>query len=173
MGKTDSKNSREYRINGEIRGYDKVRIIGDNIESKVVSLFEAKKIAESMEMDMVEINNRSVPPIIRICNYDKFLYDQKKAEKKNKQTALPMKEIQLSANIAKHDIEVKANQARSFLEKGHKVKAVLMLKGREMTHREDNKKSIYEFVITLEDFAVVESMKDEGNKTVVILKKKK
>lgn len=173
MGKKISNDSREYRINDEIRGCDKVRIIGDGIDSKVVSIFEARKIAESMEMDLVEINEKVSPPIIKICNYDKFLYEQKKAEKKNKQTVLPMKEVQLSANIASHDIDVKANQARGFLEKGHKVKAVLMLRGRELTHREEYKKSIYEFVIKLEDCSIVESMKDEGNKTVVILKKKK
>lgn len=173
MGKNNAKESREYRVNDEIRGYERVRIIGDDIDSKVTTIFEAKRIAESMGMDVVEINTSATIPIVKICNYDKFLYELKKAEKKNKQTSLPIKEIQLSANIASHDIEVKANQARGFLNKGHKVKAVLMLRGRELTHREEYKKSIYEFVIMLEDCSLVESMKDEGNKTVVILKKKK
>ena len=173
MGKTISKSSREYRINDEIRGCERVRIIGDGIESKVVSIFEAKKIAEEMELDMVEINRTANPPIVKICSFDKFLYELKKAEKKNKQSVLSVKEVQLSANIAKHDIEVKANQAKAFLEKGHKVKAVLTLRGRELAHREEYKKAIYEFVIALEEVSVVESLKDEGNKTVVILKKKK
>ena len=84
-----------------------------------------------------------------------------------------MKEIQLSVNIAKHDLETKANNARKFLEDGSRVRVTLSMKGRELSRREENKKSILEFIVLLEDIAVPEAaLRDEGNKTVVTLKKK-
>lgn len=170
----NTKDELYYRTNDEIYNYDSVRIIGDNVESKIVTLSEAKKIAESMELDLVEINNKTKPPILKICSYEKMIYEQKKLQKKNKQQATQIKEIQLSVNIAKHDLETKAKKATEFLEDGHKVKVVLTMKGRELTRREENKRSILEFIVMLEDVASCESnIKDEGNKTMVILKKKK
>jgi translation initiation factor IF-3 len=126
-----------------------------------------------MELDLVEIQGRSEVPIIRICNYEKMLYSLKKAAKKNKQQAKPMKDIQLSVNIAKHDLETKANNARKFIEDGSRVRVTLAMKGRELARREENKKSILEFVVMMDDVAVPESApRDDGNKTVVILKKR-
>lgn len=163
-----------YRVNDEIYGYDSVRIVGENIESNVVSLKEAKKMAETMEMDLIEINPKANPPIMRIGNYEKIIYEMKKNAKKNKQKVQELKEIQLSVNIAQHDLETKAKKATEFLNDGHKVKVILTMKGRELNRREENKRSILEFIVMLEDVASCESnLKDEGNKTVVILKKKK
>lgn len=163
----------KYRINDEIRGYSQVRIIGDNIESKVVSLSEAKFIADKEGLDLVEINNKIEIPILRICNYEKFIYNLKKNEKKNKPINKPLKEIQLSVNIASNDMSVKAKKASEFLAEGSKVKVTLKMKGRELSRREENKKPIYEFIALLEDVAIPESLpKDEGNRTIVILKKK-
>lgn len=163
-----------YRINGEIHGYDSVRIVGDNVESKVLSLQEAKIIAEQMELDLIEINPKATPPIMRVGNYEKIIYEMKKNAKKNKQQVTQLKEIQLSVNIAKHDLETKAKKATQFLNEGNKVKVILTMKGRELNRREENKRSILEFIVMLEDVASMESnLKDEGNKTVVILKKKK
>ncbi len=165
--------SSKFRVNDEIRFNGNVRIVGDGIESKVVPMSEARKIAEEMELDLVEIQGRSEVPIIRICNYEKMLYSLKKAAKKNKQQAKPMKDIQLSVNIAKHDLETKANNARKFIEDGSRVRVTLAMKGRELTRREENKKSILEFVVMMDDVAVPESApRDDGNKTVVILKKR-
>ena len=136
-----------FRVNDEIRGFDDVRIIGDGIESKVVSLEEAKKIAYGMELDLIEINSKVAPPILKIASYEKFIYELKKNAKKNKQTAKPVKEIQL--------------------------KATLTIKGRELTRREESKRSILEFIVMLDDVAVPESQpRDDGNKTIVVLKKK-
>ena len=88
-------------------------------------------------------------------------------------TEKPLKEIQLSVNIAKHDLETKANNARKFLEDGSRVRVTLSMKGRELSRREENKKSILEFIVLLEDVAIPEAaLRDEGNKTVVTLKKK-
>ena len=102
-----------------------------------------------------------------------MIYEFKKNAKKNRQNVKPMKEIQLSVNIAKHDMETKANSARKFIEDGSRVRVVLKMKGRELTRREENKKSILEFIVMMEDIAVPEyAPRDEGNKTSVILKKK-
>lgn len=172
MAKQTEKKTFSFRINDEIYGNYDVRIIGDGVESKVTSLKEAKEIALRMGLDLVEFNTKPTPPIMKICNYEKLVYELKKQEKKNKQTPTPIKEIHLSVNIAQHDLETKVKQAIGFLSKGHKVKIVLTMKGREVTRREENKKSMLEFLVMIEDYASIESMKDEGNKTVAIIKKK-
>lgn len=165
--------SSKFRVNDEIRIGGNVRIVGEGIESKVVTMSEARKIAEDMELDLVEIQGKLDVPIVRVCNYEKMLYELKKAAKKNKQHVKPLKEIQLSVNIAKHDLETKANNAKRFIEDGSRVRVTLAMKGRELSRREDNKKSILEFIVMMDDVAVPESTpKDEGNKTVVILKKR-
>jgi translation initiation factor IF-3 len=165
--------SSKFRVNDEIRVGGNVRIVGEGIESKVVTMSEARKIAEDMELDLVEIQGKSDVPIVRVCNYEKMLYELKKAAKKNKQQVKPLKEIQLSVNIAKHDLETKANNAKKFIEDGSRVRVTLTMKGRELSRREDNKKSILEFIVMMDDVAIPESApKDEGNKTVVILKKR-
>lgn len=168
----NKKSEFSFRINNEIRNYDSVRVVGDNIESTVISLEEAKEMANELGLDIVEINPKANPPILKICKYDKFIYDLKKNKKKNKPSQCQIKEIQLSVNIAKHDIETKAKQARKFISQGDKVKVILSMRGRELDRREENKKSILEFIVMLEDCSSIESMKDEGNKTIVILKKK-
>ena len=165
--------SSKFRVNDEIRIGGNVRIVGEGIESKVVTMSEARKIAEDMELDLVEIQGKSDVPIVRVCNYEKMLYELKKAAKKNKQHVKPLKEIQLSVNIAKHDLETKVNNAKRFIEDGSRVRVTPAMKGRELSRREDNKKSILEFIVMMDDVAVPESTpKDEGNKTVVILKKR-
>lgn len=174
MAKTKKNDfSSKFRVNDEIRVGGNVRIVGEGIESKVVAMSEARKIAEDMELDLVEIQGKSDVPIVRVCNYEKMLYELKKVAKKNKQQVKPLKEIQLSVNIAKHDLETKANNAKKFIEDGSRVRVILVMKGRELSRREDNKRSILEFIVMMDDVAIPESApKDEGNKTVVILKKK-
>ena len=165
--------SSKFHVNDEIRFNGNVRIVGADIESKIVTMSEARNIADKMELDLVEIQGNLEIPIIRICNYEKMLYELKKSAKKNKQTIKPLKEIQLSVNIAKHDLETKANNARKFIEDGSKVRVTLSMKGRELSRREENKKSILEFIVLLEDVAVPEAaLRDEGNKTFVTLKRK-
>ena len=161
-----------FRINDEIRA-DRVRIVGDGIESCLLTLNEAKKIAKEKNLDLIEINHNLEIPIVKVANYDKFIYDLKKNAKKNKQHTKSLKEIQLSVNIASHDIETKVKQAKRFIEDGSKVKVTLTMRGRELVRRDENKKSLLEFITLLDGIAVPENMpKDEGNKTVVILKKR-
>ena len=162
-----------YRVNDEIRGYNELRIVGEGIESKITTMAEARQIAESMELDLIEINPTSNPPVVKIASYEKLMYELKKAAKKNKQSAKPLKEIQLSVNITEHDLQTKANNAKKFIENGNKVKVTLTMKGRELARRNENKRSILEFIVMLEDVATPESQpRDDGNKTIVVLKKK-
>ena len=138
-----------------------------------MSIDEAREVAKEASLDLVLINDSQSIPIVKVCNFEKMVYEMKKLEKKNKHNSKPLKEVQLTVNIAKHDLETKVNNARKFIENGNRVKVVLSMKGRELSRREENKKSILEFIVMLEDVAVPESTpRDEGNRTTVILKRK-
>ena len=168
----------EPRINNEIRGYQMVRVVYDDPNgekfNKVLTLDEAKKRAQKLNLDLVEINSKTDPPIVRIVNYSKYLYELKKSMKQKQKKSSETKEVQLSVNISEHDIAVKANKAREFINNGDKVKVVLKMRGRELSRRDVSKKSLFVFVEALSDCAVAENMpKDEGNKCIVYLKKKK
>lgn len=164
----------DFKINDEIENYSSVRIIGDDIESRVLSMDAARSIAEKLEMDLIEINSSVNPPIIKIGNYEKILYEMKKNQKKNKQQTTQVKEIMLTTNIAKHDLETKAKKAKEFIEEGNKVRVTLTMKGRELTRREESQKSILEFIVMLDDVAIPEgNLTENGNRTIVVLKKKK
>ena len=175
MAKKQLKNTPriEYRINDEIDFYGQVRVVGENANNEVMSIDKARKLAESLALDLVEINSRVTPPIMKVCNYEKMVYELKKTLKKNRQQAKPPKEIQLSVNIAENDLKTKENQARKFIEDGFKVKVILIMKGRELSRRMENKKTIFKFIADLEDVAAAESLpKDEGTRTIVFLKRK-
>ena len=175
MAKKQLKNTPriEYRINDEIDFYGQVRVVGENANNEVMSIDKARKLAESLDLDLVEINSRVTPPIMKVCNYEKMVYELKKTLKKNRQQAKPPKEIQLSVNIAENDLKTKENQARKFIEDGFKVKVILIMKGRELSRRMENKKTIFKFIADLEDVAAAESLpKDEGTRTIVFLKRK-
>lgn len=165
-----------FKVNDEITYRGKVRIVADDIESRVMDISEARKIANEKELDLVEIPSKGETPIMRICNYEKMLYklkkDQKEAIQKNK--AKPLKDIQLGVNIAKHDLETKVNNAKKFIADGSKVRVILTMKGRELSRKEENKKPLLEFIVMMEEVAVPESqLRDEGNKVIVTLKPKK
>ena len=124
-------------------------------------------------MDLIEINSVANPPNVRVRVYEKFLYEMKKNAKKNKQQSSQVKEIMLSVNISKHDLETKVNHAKEFISKGDKVRVTLTMKGRELTRREENKKSLLEFIVMMDDVAIPEGkLMDNGNRTIVTLKKK-
>lgn len=174
MAKTLKNEKISFRVNEEIVGFQTVRIVGEGVESKVLTFKEAIKIANSMEKDLIEINPKSNPPIIRVDNYDKFVYNMKKAlKKKEANKPKPCKEIQLTVNIASNDLATKAKKAIEFVEDGSRVKVVLRMKGRELSRREESKRSIYQFLDMISEDAVPESMpKDEGNNTIVYVKRK-
>lgn len=162
-----------FIVNDDIKIVGSVRVVGEGIESKVCTMKEVMEMAENMDLDAVLINqgNEKNVPIVRLCNFEKLVYSMKKEKK---QQPKPMKEICLTANIAKHDMETKANSAKKFLSEGMKVKVTLTLKGREMARREENSKSLLEFIVMLEDVGALENPpKGVGNKTFAILKPKK
>ena len=163
----------EPRINDEIRGVETVRIVGDNIESREISLKEAKRIASNLELDLVEINGNVNPPIVKVVDYSKYMFELKKALKNKNKKNCVLKAIQLSTNISSNDLNTKVRKAKEFIEDGNKVKVVLTMKGRELGRREDSKKSLLTFIVEMDEVAVPESLpRDEGNKCTVILKKK-
>ena len=171
----------EPRINDEINDYNVVRLIykehsdsrSENDFSKIVSWNEAKNLSEEMCLDLVEVNSKTSPPIIRLCNYSKFLWELKRQNKNKNKNTVSIKEIQLSVNISSHDLNVKLNKAKDFISDGHKVKVVLTMKGRELSRREISKECFYTFIKGMADIATIDgSMKDEGNKAIVIFKKK-
>lgn len=164
---------KEFFINDEIRIHDEenVRVLIEE-NNRVMKFSEAKALADKLSLDIILINSKSQPQIVRIADYNKMLYSMKKAQKKAK-LPKPMKEIDLTVNIASNDLETKARKAKEFIEDGSKVKVVLTMKGRELTRKDVSKKCIFEFITMLDEVAVAESMpKDEGNRTTVILKKK-
>lgn len=175
--KNNKTNEPQFRINGEIfiDGSPMVRLVFPDGSSEVCHISEARRKAEEFELDLVEISPNAKPPVLKIVNYQKMMYELKKNAKKQQHNSKPLKEIQLSVSIAENDLKTKSNNARRFLEDGSKVKVVLSMKGREKARREENKKSIFQFIEMLSDVAVPESMpKDEGDsKTIVILKAKK
>ena len=169
------------RINDEIN-YDEARVIykekngedGENDFNEVMKVSKAKKIAETKCLDLIEINAKANPPILKIYDYTKYIWELKQIEKKKKKNSVDIKEIQLSVNISKHDMETKAKHAKEFLAKGEKVRLVLTMRGRELSRREESSKSFYEFLELMgEDISYDSAPKNEGNKVIAILKKKK
>jgi translation initiation factor IF-3 len=178
MGKKNniSSNLQTYRVNKEIyiEGSPMVRLVKEDGSNEVCHISQAREMAKEAELDLIEINGKVTPPILKIGDYSKFLYEAKQRLKKQQHSAKPVKEVQLSVSIASNDMQTKAKNARKFILDGSKVKVVLTMRGREKARREENKKSLFEFIEMLEDVAVPESLpKDEGeSKTIVILKAK-
>ncbi len=136
---------------------------------------QALRLAEEKGLDLVEVAPNANPPVCRIMDYGKYKYEQSKKEKshKKKQAATQVKEIRLRPKIEEHDYEFKLKHARKFLEGGHKVKATVMFRGREMAHQEFGHALIKRFIEDLADIAkVVREPTMEGRQIVVYLVKK-
>lgn len=153
-------------------------MVGEGIEQGIYPIEEALKMARAMELDLVEISPTAVPPVCRIIDYKKFLYDLKKKQKeiKAKQNVIEMKEVRFGPNTDEHDFQFKLKHARRFLEDGHKVKAFVFFKGRTIVFKERGEILLLKFAQELEDIGVVENMpKLEGKRMMMYLipKKKK
>lgn len=163
-------------INEQIKEKE-VRLIGESGEQiGVVSIDEARRLADEAGVDLVLIAPKAAPPVCRIIDYGKFRYEQTRKEKeaKKKQKVIEIKEIRLSPNIDMNDIKTKANTARKFIEKGDKVKVALRFRGREMAHMQDSKHVLDDFAALLEDIATVDKApKVEGRNMVMFLAQKK
>jgi len=168
------KKERKHKLNSEVR-YPQVRVIGD-YDGKIMSSFDAAQIAKSEDKDLILINDNANPPVVRIEDYNKFLYNIAKKEKeaKKNQKKNDTKEIKLSVSIADHDLGVKSKKATEFLESGDRVKVTLLMKGREITMKDQAEVVILKFANLLEDIGVPESLpKLDGKKFQMFLKPKK
>lgn len=182
MGKfLKKKNNFNIRVNEDIT-YEEARVIykkndklaDENDFNKIMKVKDAKSFAESKGLDVIEVNPKANPPILKIYDYTKYIWELKQIEKKKKKNVVDTKEIQLSTNISKHDMETKAKHAQEFISKGEKVRVVLIMKGRELSRRDISSKSFYEFLSMFGEEVLYESApRDEGNKIIAVLKKKK
>ncbi|MBP6312946.1 MAG: translation initiation factor IF-3 [Flavobacteriales bacterium] len=159
-------------------GVNEVRVVGEGVEQGVFPIAHALRMAEEMSLDLVEISGSADPPVCRIIEYKKFLYDLKKKQKeiKAKQATIEMKEIRFGPNTDEHDINFKLKHTRKFLEEGHKVKAFVFFRGRSIVFKERGEILLLKFAQDLEDIGIVEAMpKLEGKRMIMYLipKKKK
>ena len=165
----------QHRINESIRAAQ-VRVVGENIEPGVYPLREALAMAEAAGMDLVEISPNAEPPVCRIIDYSKFLYQLKKKQKeiKAKSVKVVVKEIRFGPQTDDHDYSFKLKHARGFLEDGDKVKAYVFFKGRSILFKEQGEVLLLRFANDLEDFAKVDQMPVlEGKRMTIQLSPKK
>jgi translation initiation factor IF-3 len=177
MSKKQKKNTLFFKTNNQIR-VPEVRLVGDNIDTGVYDTQEAKDIADQLDLDLIEISPNANPPVCKIQEYSKFLYDmkrkQREQEKKNRQNSVEVKELRFGPNTDDHDFNFKKNHAESFLKRGDKVKAFVFFKGREMMFKEKGQILLLKLADQLEDVGMVESMpKMEGNKMIMFIRPKK
>lgn len=166
-----------YRINDEIRGVKEVRLIGDNVpEEGIYSFNIALEMAEERELDLVEIARNATPPVCRIIDYTKFLYDKKRRDKEIKQKAQKtiIKEIRFTPETDDHDIEFKTKHAERFLEEGAKVKAYVSFKGRGILFKDRGELLLLKFADKLKEHGSLEQLpKLEGKRMFIFITPKK
>ncbi|GAB4311839.1 MAG: translation initiation factor IF-3 [Bacteroidales bacterium] len=153
-----------------------IRLVGDNVENGIMSLREALKKAEELELDLVEISPTANPPVCKIIDYKKFLYDRKKKQKeiKAKSQKIVVKEIRLGPHTDEHDFNFKLRHAEKFLQEGAKVKVDVFFRGRTIVYKDDGKVMLLRFAQELEEVAKVEKMPTlEGKRMIMILAPKK
>lgn len=164
-----------HKINHKITARE-VRLVAEGVEPKVYSLNEALRIAQEQELDLVEISPNAVPPVCKIIDYKKYLYEQKKKAKevKAKQSKVVVKEIRFGPNTDEHDFNFKVKHAIGFLEEGSKVRAYVFFKGRTIIFKERGEILLLKFVQELEEYGVVEKLPSmEGKKMFIMINPKK
>jgi len=167
------------KINDDLISYSELRLVGDNIESgnKIVSYSEAVSIADTLGLDLVCINESANPPICKVIDYQKFLYQQKKKDKEKKANASKseLKELRFGPQTSQHDYEFKLKHAREFLSEGNKLKAVVLFSGRQIAYKSQGEELLNKLIDNLSDISQIESpLKMEGTrKMIVVLSPKK
>ncbi|SMC32969.1 translation initiation factor IF-3 [Moheibacter sediminis] len=165
----------QHKINGKIT-VPEVRVVGEGIEPGVYPTPKALQIAEEAGLDLVMITEKAVPPVCRVVDYKKFLYEQKKKEKelKSKQQKVVIKEIRFGPQTDDHDYEFKKRHARSFLEEGSKLKAYVFFKGRSIIFKDQGEILLLKLAQELEDIGKVEQLpKLEGKRMIMMMAPKK
>ena len=150
--------------------------MGDNVEPAVMRTHDAVELAKEMELDLVEISPKADPPVCRIIEYKKFLYDQKKKQKeiKAKQQKVVVKEIRFGPNTDDHDFQFKLKHAKKFLQEGSKLKAYVFFRGRTIVFKERGEILLLKFAQELEEYGTVEQLpKLEGKRMTVMFNPKK
>lgn len=150
--------------------------MGENVEQGIYPLSDALRMAQDLDLDLVEISPKADPPVCRITDYKKFLYEKKKKEKeiKAKATKTVIKEIRFTANTDQHDIDFKTKHAQKFLEEGAKVKAYVHFKGRAIIFKERGELLLLQFAESLKEFGDLEQMpKLEGKRMIIFIAPKK
>ncbi|WP_339703598.1 translation initiation factor IF-3 [uncultured Marixanthomonas sp.] len=161
----------QHRINKKIRA-DEVRLVGDNVEMDVYPTNKALEIAQEMGLDLVEISPDAKPPVCKVMDYKKFVYEQKKREKalKAKASKVVVKEIRFGPNTDDHDYEFKKNHAEKFLKDGAKLKAYVFFKGRSIIYKDKGEILLLRLAQDLEEVGKVEQMpKLEGKRMIMFL----
>jgi translation initiation factor IF-3 len=151
-------------------------MVGEGGEPNIVSLDEALKIARNLNLDLVEISPKAEPPVCKIIDYKKFIYDQKKKQKaiKSKAQKVVIKELRFGPNTGEHDFDFKLKHAKSFLDDGAKVKAFVFFRGRSIIFKDKGQILLLRLAQALEDIGVVETMpKLDGKKMIMIIAPKK
>ena len=151
-------------------------MVGEGGEPNIVSLDEALKIARNLNLDLVEISPKAEPPVCKIIDYKKFIYDQKKKQKaiKSKAQKVVIKELRFGPNTGEHDFDFKLKHAKSFLEDGSKVKAFVFFRGRSIIFKDKGQILLLRLAQALEDIGVVETMPMlDGKKMIMIIAPKK
>lgn len=161
----------EHRTNHMIR-VPQVRLVGDNVEVGVYSTQEALRMAQDQQLDLVEISPNADPPVCKIIDYNKFLYEKKKKEKemKAKSKSAEVKEIRFTPGTDDHDFDFKAKHAESFLKEGNKVKAYVQFKGRAIMFKERGELLLLKFAERLAETGQPEALpKMEGKRMLMII----
>ncbi len=151
-------------------------MVGENIEPGVFKFTEALKLAEQFEVDLVEISPNADPPVCKLMDYGKFIYQQKKREKelKAKSTQITVKEIRFGPQTDEHDYEFKKKNAEKFLKEGSKLKAFVFFKGRSIIYKEQGQILLLRLAQDLEEFGKVEAMPVlEGKRMIMFIAPKK
>lgn len=153
-----------------------MRLVGDNVEIGVYPIRKAIDIAREQELDLVEISPKAVPPVCKVIDYKKFLYEQKKREKalKSKATKVVVKEIRFGPQTDEHDYEFKKKHAVKFLQEGAKLKAFVFFKGRSIIFKDQGQILLLRLAQELEEYGKVEQMpKLEGKRMIMFIAPKK
>lgn len=172
-GRDNAKDA--YAINDRIRAHE-VRLVGDNVETGIYPIQEALRIADEQGLDLIEISPTAAPPVCKILDYQKFLYQQKKRQKeqKAKSTKVVVKEIRFGPQTDDHDYNFKLKHAIGFLQEGSKVKAYVFFKGRSILFKEQGEVLLLRFANDLEDYGKVEQLPVlEGKRMIIMLSPKK
>jgi len=165
----------QHKINSKIRA-EEVRLVGDNVEIGVYPTKQALSIADEQGLDLVEISPNAKPPVCKVMDYKKFLYEQKKREKslKSKATKVIVKEIRFGPQTDDHDYEFKKKHAEKFLKDGAKLKAFVFFKGRSIVFKEQGQILLLRLAQDLEEYGKVEQMpKLEGKRMIMFISPKK